>query len=346
MNDLSIIVPVYNSESYIRNCIDSIIKQEYKSFEIILVDDGSTDSSYEICKEFERDYNNIKCIHQSNRGACLARFAGAKIATGKYLGFIDSDDYISSDYYKVLINYAKMNDADIVTSGFSIDDEVILDEYGCGLYEGEKLYNIYQTMIFDTENKRSGMLCSLCTKIIRKELYLDVLEETSIDFKLWEDLSYFYKIVLKAKKIYISNYVGYYYRQHLNSTSHAYNEYTFEMNISALEHCIESYANETSIIKKQLYAFRDYILFAELNRLIIHNNSIRKYKKIVNKHNVSDYWGKHINDDYVNQIFTNKQLATIKKIQLGKIYQVYICIKIQHIKKKIISKASMLWRKK
>lgn len=103
MNDLiSLIVPIYNVEKYLDKCIDTIINQTYSNIEIILVDDGSTDASGEICDKWKKKDNRITVIHKLNGGLSSARNAGIDIATGKYIGFIDSDDYIDLEMIETM----------------------------------------------------------------------------------------------------------------------------------------------------------------------------------------------------------------------------------------------------
>ena len=99
---ISIIIPVYNVEKYLRECLDSILAQSYKDFEIILADDGSTDSSGNICDEYSMKYENIKVLHKNNNGLSSARNAGLDIAQGEYILFIDSDDVVSPVIWKLL----------------------------------------------------------------------------------------------------------------------------------------------------------------------------------------------------------------------------------------------------
>lgn len=102
MPAISIIVPVYNTEKYLNRCMKSVTEQSFQDLEIILIDDGSTDHSLEICKQWKEKDNRIIVIHQKNAGAGAARNAGLKIATGKYIGFVDSDDWIEKDMYQTL----------------------------------------------------------------------------------------------------------------------------------------------------------------------------------------------------------------------------------------------------
>lgn len=114
MKKISVIVPVYNVEKYLSQCLDSIIHQTYKNLEIILVDDGSTDSSGLICDNYSQKDKRIKIIHKCQGGLSDARNAGLKIATGEYISFIDSDDFIDKNMYSILINNTQKYNSDIV----------------------------------------------------------------------------------------------------------------------------------------------------------------------------------------------------------------------------------------
>ncbi|MBA1325633.1 glycosyltransferase [Enterococcus faecium] len=110
---MSIIVPVYKVEKYLRKCVDSILAQTFTDFEVILVDDGSPDNSGKICDEYAEKDNRVRVIHKENGGLSSARNAGIDVARGKYLGFVDSDDYIDEDMYEILYENLKIHDADI-----------------------------------------------------------------------------------------------------------------------------------------------------------------------------------------------------------------------------------------
>ena len=104
MCEISIIITVYNSEKYLNKTIDSVLNQNFKDFELILVNDGSTDSSGEICDNYAKKDKRVKVVHQKNGGVSCARNKGVAISHGKYIGFVDSDDYISEDMYELLHN--------------------------------------------------------------------------------------------------------------------------------------------------------------------------------------------------------------------------------------------------
>ncbi|MGN0414937.1 MAG: glycosyltransferase family 2 protein [Agathobacter sp.] len=112
---ISVIVPIYNVEKYLKECVDSILNQTYKNLEIILVDDGSPDDCGRICEEYAKKDGRIKVIHKENGGLSSARNAGLDICTGEYISFIDSDDYISEFFIEMMYAGACLNDSDVVT---------------------------------------------------------------------------------------------------------------------------------------------------------------------------------------------------------------------------------------
>lgn len=114
---VSVVIPIYNVEKYLKKCIDSILNQSFNDFEIILVNDGSTDSSIEICNEYIEKDCRIILINKKNGGASSARNAGINVAKGKYVSFIDSDDCINDNYFNILVEKAEMNNCDVIVSG-------------------------------------------------------------------------------------------------------------------------------------------------------------------------------------------------------------------------------------
>ena len=140
---ISIIVPIYNSEQYLEKCINSIVNQTYKKLEIILVDDGSTDSSGKICDEYAQNDNRIRVIHKKNGGLQEARSVGITAAKGVFIGFVDSDDWVDADMYESL--YRSIGLADLATSGLWHYDisgarNKVVDALEAGIYDGQSEY--------------------------------------------------------------------------------------------------------------------------------------------------------------------------------------------------------------
>lgn len=118
MKKISIVVPIYNVEKYVKKCIESLIKQTYKNIEIILVDDGSTDNSVGIIDEYANKDPRVVAIHQENKGVSAARNAGLKVARGEYIGFVDPDDYVDCQMYEVMVNKLQTGFADLAVCGY------------------------------------------------------------------------------------------------------------------------------------------------------------------------------------------------------------------------------------
>ena len=163
---ISIIVPVYNVEKYLKKCIDSIVNQTYKNLEIILVDDGATDRSGEICDELAKLDNRIKVYHKENGGLSDARNYGVERATGDYIGFVDSDDYIDAEMYEKLYEAITKEDADVAECNFNF-----IYPNRAVKYTNEKYYLVLDRSKYVEEYINMDKLFgSACTKLMKKEL--------------------------------------------------------------------------------------------------------------------------------------------------------------------------------
>ena len=202
---VSVIIPIYNVEKYLEKSIDSVINQTYKNIEIILVDDGSKDNSGKICDKYINIDNRIKVIHKENGGLSDARNKGIEIATGKYISFIDSDDFVKEDYIKYLYNLIKKYNTQISICAYSI-----LMENGKKIDCGEK----YEEKLLTTEECFERMLCedgftvSANAKMYDIELFKDVRYPKG---RLCEDNGTTYKLIDKVDKIAYGNISNYYY---------------------------------------------------------------------------------------------------------------------------------------
>lgn len=177
MDDLiSVIVPVYNVEKYLVQCIDSILNQTYKNLEIILVDDESTDHSGKICDQFSSNENRIKVIHKKNMGLGLARNTGLENANGKYVVFVDSDDYLSNSNIKNLVAGIKKNNSDICIGGVTFVDNIGTNKseeiYGERLYQnGDILNSLFIRMLGNLPNTTDIMKQSVWNNIYSMDIW-------------------------------------------------------------------------------------------------------------------------------------------------------------------------------
>lgn len=201
MTKLSIIIPVYNTEQYLKDCLDSVVNQTYDNIEVLLIDDGSTDNSGKICDEYKKAHSNIKVVHKQNGGGGSARNLALDIATGDYITFVDSDDQIVPDAAWQLINLAEKYDADVVHCEVfkQLDNrEVTNDDSPIILSKTELL----ETMLND--RIRSGAL-----KMFRRETVGETRFplDSSID-----DMVLFSDIIERIDTMVISKLQLYYYR--------------------------------------------------------------------------------------------------------------------------------------
>lgn len=209
---LSVIIPVYNVAAYLPTTIESVLAQSFRDFELLLVDNGSTDGSGDICDRYARSDNRIKVIHQENAGVSVARNTGVEEAKGEYIGFTDSDDIIEKDMYEILISLAQRYDADIVQCQHDRADTL----------NGAARADAFETLdgaafvrrIFTKTSGKYTNQVSLCTKIIRKKLFEGIRFPAG---QVYEDEQQTYKLCLKANKIVETPDILYHYIKRENS---------------------------------------------------------------------------------------------------------------------------------
>lgn len=216
---LSIIIPVYNVEDYINDCINSILHQSFKDYEIVLVDDGSEDKSGRICDQYADQYSHISVVHKINGGLSDARNAGLKIAKGKYILFVDADDYISEESLANIMMCLKAlgSDIDVVfLEAIKIYPDGKKIPMGDGYIEN-KINNQPKDIVMkhlSTLNKFPG---SACTKLVMKNLIIN----NQLYFErglLSEDIDWTIKLLKTAKTFGYTSYPYYYYRQKRNGS--------------------------------------------------------------------------------------------------------------------------------
>lgn len=203
---ISIIIPVYNTEQYLEKCLESIMVQTYKDYEIIAVNDGSTDHSYEILCRYEQRYPSVfKIFTQENQGQSVARNLAMQHVSGEYVTFLDSDDYLAQDYLEVLVSAAEQNRSDMVCSG-----EIRLRE------DGEIVSEIRYKV--DRRGNCALRRLNFSGKIYRKD-FLDKHHIRFAEGKVYEDNPFNMMTFALAKNLVIIDYIGYYQIVHVGSTT-------------------------------------------------------------------------------------------------------------------------------
>lgn len=272
--DISVIVPVYNCEKYIRRCIDSILNQENISLEIIIIDDGSKDGSLNICKEYEQKYKNICVIASENNGPAVARNKGIVAARGEYVTFVDSDDYISQGMYGKMFSLACESFADVVICGFmktSTENNGV--SYLSKLLVPNKVYKdkeITNVILKSYYNGIDIVIPSLCNKLYRTKNLKENKLLIDENYVRAEDYWFNFEVFKLVKSVVYVNEPYYNYWNNENSVMHTYRENQFEQSTKTHEKLLEynkifkfdidknkffkSYLYETAIIVKRVYS--------------------------------------------------------------------------------------------
>lgn len=252
MKDLiSVIVPIYNVAPYVRKCIQSICNQTYKNLEIILVDDGSEDGSALICDEMARVDSRIVVIHQENGKLTRARKAGMRMATGKYVGFVDGDDWIEPNMYEVLYEDAVSKDVPIVLSGlYRENDEGIYSVreatcYGSGLFSGDRLIDL-------KNNIRNALNWSSCNKLFLKELVSKELYKVDDNLSGIEDDFFVAGCIARSSRLYVEEKIFYHAYDRVGSATHSKHPDYYAMMDRALPYYKQMMTYGTEEMKRDL----------------------------------------------------------------------------------------------
>lgn len=258
---ISIIVPIYKVEKYLSKCIESIINQTYKNIEIILVDDGSPDNCGIICDEYSKKDNRIKVIHKKNQGLSAARNSGLEIAKGKYISFVDSDDWIEKDMYEILINLAKKNNADISQCKFLR----VQNEYEKNIIDREEtditiLTNVEaMDKFYSIKNEENVNMIVVWNKLYRRDLFKNLRFDVG---RIHEDLFIMHKLFFYANKIVTISKKLYFYRITENSiTNNEKNKLKLD-EIEAYEERLKFFIKigENELVKKTIRVLIDVLI--------------------------------------------------------------------------------------
>jgi len=213
---ISVIVPVYNTEKYLTRCVTSILSQSYKNIELILVDDGSTDNSGDICENFKKIDSRVKVIHKKNGGQSSARNIGLDTATGNIISFVDSDDWLVQGIYEHCINLFNRFKADVVDFDvvftFNENEKRVNNKYP--KIEVIKDENILYDYLKRGQTEKTPF--SVCRKLYVANLFLGIRFPEG---KIYEDIATNFKLLMNAKILIHTSYTGYCYRQQGISTT-------------------------------------------------------------------------------------------------------------------------------
>lgn len=244
---ISVIVPVYNVQDCLKECVESIREQTYDNLEIILVDDGSTDGSGTICDSYALRDSRIRVVHKKNGGLSSARNAGLDIMRGKYVSFVDGDDLISSKLYEMVIERFNERDYDLVAFGYCYFKNN-------GSMNRDKLCVVNKNL--ECDRRETFRLClyksiSSCTKVYHKRLFQNIRYTEGV---ISEDAYILPDIIRQVKKCFFLGYIGYFYRQREGSITHsAYKNGDIGLVLGHYRLCLLAKKGDSNMIKTAEY---------------------------------------------------------------------------------------------
>ena len=320
MCEISVIIPVFNGEKYLNECLDSVVNQSFKDIEIICVNDGSTDASLKILKQYSNKDKRIKIISQENKGLGASRNIGLKKSCGKYIYFIDCDDYIDLKTLEKLYNNITSNDSDVVLFKYNTfkDNKVCKKnvQFKINQIFGDTDYSNFTFTYCDVKKHVLNSAYSACLKLYKREL-LDFYFTEGV---LFEDILFHVKVMLKASKISFLNESLYYYRFNTDSIINtAHNAFDILGVIGDVEAFLidnnyyEEFKNEFikfKIAQSILYipsGGDEYfnLVKCELMKIDINNNA---KSLVLESKNYSDYMLKYYENELSKLKNKNKQL--------------------------------------
>ena len=214
---ISIIIPVYNVDKYLDDCLSSVFRQTLKNIEVVIINDGSTDNSINIIKKYQNEYNNIILIEQENKGLSVARNVGIEHATGKYITFLDSDDFITENFCEKLYNKAEENKCPLVIGGIEL-------VYPSGKTKPYTSYHCDESKVYNEIDTYQMLLnCKMGAQVVGKLYLREILILSPIRFEpgiYYEDIRFTYPILQVYHKIMFVNQLIYKYRMNANSIVH------------------------------------------------------------------------------------------------------------------------------
>ena len=280
MNDLvSIIIPVYNGEEYLERCINSVVNQTYKNIEIIIINDGSTDNTLDIIKKNANNDLRIKTINKKNEGVSAARNDGIELSTGKFLTFVDADDYIENDYVEKMIFILKKYNAKYVTCGYKrvYDDhtESINDDLTEIVYSKEE----YIKKILNVQNGYGFVHMKLISKDVIKDIRFNP------KLKVGEDALFNIMLCKNIDKAVVYNNTLYNYYFNSNSVVRKFDEKYSEKYLLSMQ-CMFDYINNNYKLQDEIYNYIAYhVLLVSVNYCfhpLNKNKGIKLLKKVCN----------------------------------------------------------------
>lgn len=257
---MSVVVPVYNVEKYIEKCLDSIVAQTYENKQIILIDDGSTDQSGEICDRYAHKFSNIYVHHQKNVGLLESRKIGTSLAKGEYIIWVDADDWIEPSYFAQMMKAMQESHVDIVAANLYFDigeaSAVVANNVKCGIYDAREIINcmLYSGSFFEYGIQPHGV-----TKLYKTEKLKMIQAELDNRICVGEDAAVLYPYIYHCEKIMVTDICGYHYVQRIGSITKRRGKKEIEGIDYLIAHLSKEFRDSKEFLR-HLDIYRNYLI--------------------------------------------------------------------------------------
>lgn len=303
MKKLSVIIPVYNVEAYVKKSVESVLSQTYKNIEIIIINDGSTDRSYEICKELEKNHDNIRLYSQENKGLAETRNIGMELSTGDYIAFLDSDDYVESEMYETLIKVIESKDVAFASCLTKPSNLETINSNGT-------IETLDRTEIIESLRKDNRVRFEVWNKVFRKDALNHVrFRKRSV----YEDIEFMNLLLVKEIKTGHINLPMHNYTKHrLGNTNSSFKLIKLDALDRILEFIQNPINNERDIINLQVI-YQEFIfsLFLQAKKF----KSKEAVKKLIKDFDMNYKY-------FINNKYTNKVKIRVFRFSSNLYYQI------------------------
>lgn len=300
----SVVVPIYNIEGYLQKCIVSLIEQSYDDFEIILVNDGSTDSCYEICESYQKKVpDKIKVVHKKNGGLVSARQAGARVARGEYIICVDGDDWVGRDYLEKIAKIEQEYAPDIICVGYYdvLGEKMFHRRFSeeNKLYTKEEIMNEILPRLIETENAKAFPL-SIWAKVFKKSIYFEQQMALDTKIKIGEDVACVVPCICNANSMYITDDPYYFYRHNDNSMTKNKKPFRWDGPKLIAEHFEKQLDLKGLNLEQQVYRRTVHALFNVVKTQFYREESYKQICRDIRK---------QLNDDIYKKAIINARFS-------------------------------------
>ncbi len=330
---ISIVVPVFNARDYLEECIKTVLEQTSDNWELILVDDGSTDSSADICDEYAGKYPlKIKAYHKANEGQCLTRLYGINMSTGDYIAFLDADDLLDKDFLsEIKTAVIKGNYPDVICFGFCRFSDNNIKQYPLNISEDFRVFNSLTECRFVYGQIIDGVLSgSMCSKVFKAELLKNADFDNGIVAakRFGEDAFQSYEALFRAKSIAYLNKSLYHYRMNMSGTSEGYDKR--EADYFNTKYVFELIASKMPLVGMDTHDYEDRLFARNFNETVYYMlKYFRAADSLKRKKYVVTYdWSGYLlhspdNDFAINKNIRQSYIGVWKAFKNNQLYKIW-----------------------